>query len=248
MKTKVMLVGLIALASVALGQKVKSKNEQAAVKAVLDAQTPDEKIAAVDALLAKFKDTEFKAVVLGMAAEAAEQKGDSATAIVYGNRALEADPKNFQSMLLVSRQLAQGTKEFDLDKDDKEKRATKLANDAIATIAAAAKPNPNLSDEQWTSIKKDLTADAHETLGVIAIVDKKYDAAITEFKTAIDGAAKAEPATMLRLSGTYDDAKQYDQAIAMADRVLAMPDAPANLKKIATDEKARAQKLKAGQK
>ena len=248
MKTKVMLVGLLALAGLALGQKVKSKNEQAAVKAVLDAQTPDEKIAAVDALLAKFKDTEFKAIVLGMAAEAAQQKGDGATAIVYGNRALEADPKNFQAMLLVSRQLAQGTKEFDLDKDEKEKRATKLANDAMTTIAAAAKPNPTLSDEQWTGIKKDLIADAHETLGVIAAVDKKYDAAITEFKTAIDGAAHAEASTMLRLSGTYDDSKQYDLAIAMADRVLAMPDAAANLKKIAADEKARAVKLKAGQK
>ncbi len=53
---------------------------------------------------------------------------------------------------------------------------------------------------------------------------------------------------MLRLSGTYDDSKQYDLAIAMADRVLAMPDAAANLKKIAADEKARAVKLKAGQK
>jgi uncharacterized protein HemY len=150
-------------------------------------------------------------------------------------------------MLLVSGQLAQGTKEFDLDKDEKEKRATKLANDAIAAVTAAAKPNPNLTDDQWANIKKDLIAQAHETLGVIASVDKKYDAAITEFKTAIDGAATPEASTMLRLAGTYNNAKQYDQASAMADKVLATPGVPDNFKKIATDEKQRAAKLKGGQ-
>lgn len=248
MKTKVMLVGLLAVASLVMGQKVKSKNEQAAVKAVFDAQTPDAKIAAVDALLAKYKDTEYKAIALEQAAEAAQQKGDSATAIVYGNRALDADPKNFQAMLLVSGQLAQGTKEFDLDKDEKEKRATKLANDAVATVTAAVKPNPALSDEQWANIKKDLIAQAHETLGMIASVDKKWDVAINEFKTALDGAATPETTTMLRLTATYNNAKQYDEATAMADKVLAMPNTPANYKTIAMEEKQRAAKMKAGPK
>jgi uncharacterized protein HemY len=245
MKMKVMLVGFLAVASLALGQKVKSKNEQEAVKAVFDAQTPDAKIAAVDNLIAKFKDTEFKAIALEMAGEAAQQKGDSPNAIVYGTRAMEADPKNFQAMLLVSGQLAQGTKEFDLDKDEKVKRATKLANDAMAAVNAAAKPNPSLSDDQWTGIKKDLVAQAHETLGILALVDKKYDAAITEFKTAIDGANSPEATTMLRLTATYNNAKQYDLASAMADRVLGMPGVPDNFKKIAADEKARSAKLKA---
>ena len=37
-----------------------------------------------------------------MAGEAYSQKGDGPNAIVYGNRAIEADPKNFQALLLVS--------------------------------------------------------------------------------------------------------------------------------------------------
>ena len=244
MKTKVMVVGVLAVAGLALGQKVKSKNEGDAVKAVLEAQTPDAKIAAVDNLLAKYKDTEFKAIALEMAGEASQQKGDSANSIVYGTRALEADPKNFQAMLLVSGQLAQGTKEFDLDKDEKVKRATKLANDSVAAVTAAPKPNPQLPDEQWANIKKDLIAQAHETLGMIALVDKKYDTAIAEFKAAVDGASAPEVTTMLRLTATYNNAKQYDQASAMADRVLATPGAPDNYKKIATEEKQRAAKGK----
>jgi uncharacterized protein HemY len=246
MKMKVMLVSVLAVAGLATAQRVKSPKEAEAVQAVFKAQTPDAKIAAVDDLIAKFKDTEFKAIALEMAAEAAQQKNDSATALIYGNRALEADPKNFQAMLLVSGQLAQGTKEFDLDKDEKVKRATKLANDAITTVTAAAKPNPQLADDQWANIKKDIIAQGHETLGVLASVDKKYDVAITEFKTAIDGAATPEPATMIRLSASYNNAKKYDEATAMADRVLAMPNAPESLKKIAQEEKQRSAKLKSG--
>jgi tetratricopeptide (TPR) repeat protein len=249
MKMKLMLVGLLAIANLALGQpKVKSKNEQEAVLAVFNAQTPDQKIAAVDNLIAKFKDTEFKAIALEQAAEAAQQKGDSINAILYGDRALEADPKNFQAMLLVSGQIAQTTQEFALDKDERLKRASKLANDAITTVNAAVKPNPQLTDEQWESIKKDLISQAHETLGVIAIVDKKYDQAVTELKMALDGAATPQAATMIRLAAAYNSAGKFDDGMAMADKLLATAGVPDNIKKMAQDEKQRAAKGKAGQK
>ena len=115
-------------------------------------------------------------------------------------------------------------------------------------IISAAKPNPQLTDDQWAGIKKDLIAQSHETLGVIASVDKKWDAAIAEFKTAVEGESTPEPATMLRLAATYNNAKQYDEATAMADKVLALPNVPDKFKKIAQDEKQRAAKLKASTK
>jgi tetratricopeptide (TPR) repeat protein len=245
MNTKFMMVGLLAAGSLAMGQKVKSNKEAQAVQAVFTASTPDQKIAAVDNLLSKFSDTEYKAVTLEMAGEAYQQKGDSANAIVYGNRALEADPKNFQAMLLVAGQLAQITKEFDLDKDEKVKRATKLANDAIATVNATAKTNPKLTDEQWTNIKKDLIAQAHETLGVIASIDKHWNAAIGEFKLAVDNAANPEVTTMIRLAVAYNNDKKYDEAAAVADRALATPGIPDTFKKFAQDEKQRAAQGKA---
>ena len=41
-------------------------------------------------------------IALFQAGQAAQQKGDAAGAINYGNRAIEADPKNYQALLLVS--------------------------------------------------------------------------------------------------------------------------------------------------
>ena len=47
MKMKVMLVGVLAIAGLATAQKPKSPKELEAVQAVISAQTPDAKIAAV---------------------------------------------------------------------------------------------------------------------------------------------------------------------------------------------------------
>jgi hypothetical protein len=49
---------------------------------------------------------------------------------------------------------------------------------------------------------------------------------------------------MARLSKAYVDAKQYDDAITTADKVLAMNDAPAAVKQFAQQQKAAATKLK----
>jgi tetratricopeptide (TPR) repeat protein len=244
MKMKSLIAALLMAGTLAMGQKVKSPKEGEAVNAVLTATTPDQRIAAADNLLSKYKDTQFKSIALQMAGESYAQKGDGPNAIVYGDRAIEADPKNFQALLLVSSQLARMTKEFDLDKDEKLKRATKLANDAIAAINAAEKPNPQLTDDQWTGIKKDLTSEAHETLGMIASVDKKWDPAIAELKTAIDVSSTPSYTAMVRLMSAYNASKKYDDASALADKLIATADAPDNLKKIAQQEKAAAAKGK----
>lgn len=243
MKMKSLIAVLLMAGTLAMGQKVKSKAEGEAVNAVLTATTPDQRIAAADNLLSKYKDTAFKSIALQMAGESYSQKGDGPNAIVYGDRAIEADPKNFQALLLVSSQLARMTKEFDLDKDEKLKRATKLANDAVAAISTAEKPNPQLTDDQWAGIKKDLTSEAHETLGMIATVDKKWGPAITEYKAAIDVSASPAYTAMVRLMSVYNNDKKYDDATALADKLIAAG-APDNLKKIAQDEKVRAAKGK----
>jgi tetratricopeptide (TPR) repeat protein len=244
MKMKSLIAALLMAGTLAIGQpKPKSKAEAQAVNAVISAATPDQRIAAAESLLSTYKDTPFKSLALQLEAEAYVQKGDGLNAIVFGDRAIEADPKNFQALLLVSSQLARMTKEFDLDKDEKLKRATKLANDAIPAIAGAVKPNPQFTDDQWTGIKKDLTSEAHETLGIIASVDKRPDAAIAEFRTAIDGAASPAYTAMVRLISVYNINKKYDDASALADKLIASG-APDNLKKIAGEEKARAAKGK----
>ena len=71
-------------------------------------------------------------------------------------------------MLLKSGELARGTRENDLDKDEKLGKAEKLANEAI-TIVGTAEAQCALTDTQWNEIKKEYVGDAHRDLGMIAM-------------------------------------------------------------------------------
>src|SRR5690348_11033297 len=76
----------------------KSPKEQEALMAVFNTQDPDARIAAVENLLTKFADTEFKAVALQIAAASAQQKNDFEKMVLYSERTLEADPANYAAM------------------------------------------------------------------------------------------------------------------------------------------------------
>ena len=51
---------------------------------------------------ANFADTEFKAIALQVAAASAQQKNDFEKMVVYAERTLEADPKNYPAMLMLA--------------------------------------------------------------------------------------------------------------------------------------------------
>ncbi len=238
------VAAMLTLGAVAFAQKPKSQKEIDAIKAVQSAQTPDERIAAVDNLVTKFADTEFKAWALNLAADAAQRKNDSPKAIAYAQSALDTDPKNYQAMLLISGELAKSTRENDLDKEEKLARSEKLAKDAIVAINAAVKPNPQVTDDQWTGFKKDMISQAHEDEGLIAMARKKYDVAVAEFKESVEGASTVDPASMVRLASAYDLSGKQDEGIAVLDKVLAMPNLNPVIKQFATGEKARAEQSK----
>ncbi|MFB3826069.1 MAG: tetratricopeptide repeat protein [Bryobacteraceae bacterium] len=224
----------------------KSKGEVEALQAMFGAQDPDSRIKAADNLVTKFADTEFKAIALFFAAASYEQKGDFEKVILYGERTLEADPKNYSAMLMLARNIAQRTREFDLDREEKLAKVAKYVKDAQEAINTAPKPNPSLTDEQWAGAKKDLSAQGHEALGMAAMARKQYDVAANEFKTSSEMASQVDPATLVRLGAAYNLAGKPDLAIPVLDKVLAMPDAHPTVKQFAQAEKVRATQAKAG--
>lgn len=224
----------------------KSQKEVDALMAIQNAQDPDSRIAAVENLLTKFADTEFKGFALYLATVSAQQKNDFEKLLLYGERTLEVDPKNYATMLLMSSAIALRTREHDLDKEEKLSRAEKLARDAGEALKTAAKPNPQLTDEQWEAAKKDFQAQMYESLGIASSGRKKYDDAINHFKSAVD--LNGDTATMVRLGSTYNLAQKYDEAIATLDKVMAVADAPPQVKQIAQAERARAIQAKGAKK
>jgi tetratricopeptide (TPR) repeat protein len=226
-------------------QKAKvTAKEAEAINAMFSATTPDAQIAAAENLLSKFVDTSYKSLALYLEADCYSRKNDFEKSIVFAERSLEADPQNFQAMLLLARQYAAHTNENDLDKEEKLNKAAKYANDSIPVIDKAPKPNPNVPDDKWEAAKKDYTSQAHEALGMVADVRKKYDVAATEYKAAVDGAAVPDPTTSVRYAVAEEHLGKFDEAIAALDKVISDPNSQPVVKQYATNEKTKATNMK----
>jgi tetratricopeptide (TPR) repeat protein len=222
--------------------KVKSKEEAAAIKKIVDAKTADEKIAAVDALITGFADTVFKSTALMEAAEAEDSKSDYAKAVSYGELAIQADPMQFYGMILVAGELAQHTQKYDLDKEEKLGKAEKYVAQALAVIPTATKPEGAGSEAEWNNFKKDQTANAHKDLGLIAAARQKFDVAAKEYQISVDTAVTPDTVTMARLANAYNETGKYTEALAMATKVLKIDGVNPTVKAYAEQQQQRAQK------
>src|SRR5579885_236459 len=188
------------------------------------APPPQSQVKAAKEFVVKFADSQYKGIALYDAAEAADQKGDWQKAIIYGDESLQADSTNFDAKLLVAGEIAQHTRENDLDKDDKLAKAEKYTKEALEAIPTAAKPQPSIKDEQWENYKKYATARAHVDLGLIAMAQRKTAVEAQEFKTAVDMMNPPDQVAMARLANAYNELKQYDDALAVLNKLLAMSD------------------------
>jgi tetratricopeptide (TPR) repeat protein len=222
----------------------KSAKELDAVKALFAASQagPDQTIAAAEALITGFADTEFKEVALFFEARSYQTKNDLVKAQVYGERVLEINPKNYQTTLLLGEVMAQTTRENDLDKEEKLAKAEKYLKDTIENLKTAAKPNPQTPDKDWEDARQQMTAEAHSGLGLCALTRKKYDAAVAEFKAASD--LDPQPAFLVRQASALQSLGKNDEAIVICDKVLADPQLHPQIKQVT--EGVRAAAIKAG--
>lgn len=224
--------------------KLKSQKEQEAVMAIFNAADPAARIAATDNLMAKFADSEFKGTALYIATASAEEMGDWEKTVVYADRTLMVDPKNYGVMLMLARGYASKTREFDLDKDEKLGKAEKYAKSALEMVKTAPKLRAEIPDADWEMQKKNFVSEGYEALGLAAGTRKKYDDAVAAFKAGLD-AVPGNPSLMTRLAQTYYDSKQNDLAIKTADEVLGLANLNPQVKSIITGIKTRAVAAKA---
>lgn len=223
----------------------KSQKEVAALQAVQNAKSPDEQLQAIENVLTNFADTDYKGILLYTAMQIEIRKNDYAQIMFYGERLLEADPKNAFALVTLAGETARRTREFDLDKDDKLAKVDKWAQAGIDAAKDMPKPSPQVPDDQWAAARKDLQAQGYAALGMSAALRKKYDDAIADYKQALGVAATSDPTTWVRLGQVYLDANKLDDASAAFDKALSDPTSPASVKQVAQSKKDEVAKKKA---
>lgn len=226
---------------------IRSKAEFEGLQAIFDAAGDKARIVAVDTFVEKFPDSEWKGFALHMGAISYQQMNDYKNLMTYGERALEVEPDNCHVMLVMSTALARRNRESGFDKEEELNRAAELANRAIKILANAPRPNVTISDDQWEAARKDLISQAHEALGIIASNRKNYEEAVDEYKQSIELNTNPVPVTQVRLGAAYIEVGDYGEAIVTLEAALADPQLQGQARTLAEQQKARAQKMQAGQ-
>jgi tetratricopeptide (TPR) repeat protein len=216
----------------------KSAAEGAAVQAMLQAQTPDDQIRTAEELITRYSSTNYKAYALFTEAGAYEQKGDYAKAIAYCEKALAADPKDFDAEILMASVLASNVSDSDPDKAAKLDRVEKAAKQALEVIKTAPKPRVfQMTDSQWISMKNSSASQAWQVLAMAATIEKKADEAIADYDKGL--ALTPDPGLMVRVGRALEAFQKYDDALGWFDKAIASHDADAQLKDIAEKDKTR---------
>ena len=223
----------------------KSKGEQDALQALIAVvNEPDKAIAAAEALITKYADTDYKGIALYVEADAYQRKGDYDHMVIYAERTLEVNPQDFRATMLMATYYATRTRENDLDREERLGKAEKYSNQVIEMMKTMPKPNPQLADDEWAAVRKDIAAEAYNTIGLANLTRKKYDVAAANFKQAVDTNSRPEPAYMVRMASALQLSGKHDDAILWCDKVLAIPEVHPTIKNLATQ--IRAASVKAG--
>ena len=226
------------------GPRPKSQKELDALMAIQNAKDPDSRLKAIDDLLNNFSDTDFKGQVLDMAVDTARMKNDSGAVAAWADRALQNNPKDYIAHADLAAALASQMKEFDLNLKDEAAKVQQQAQGAIDDVKDAPKPNPNITDAQWETAKKEIAAQGYEAWGMSDMTQKNYKDAAQQFSHAIS--LSPNSVLRVRLGQAYLNDKQYDAAIAQYDLAMSDANAPVQVKQIAQAGKVQAAKLKAG--
>lgn len=221
--------------------KMKSQKEVDAWNAINSAPSIDVQLQKIDDFLTAFADSDYRLILLDRAVGMAAEKNDYPLTMAWGQRDLDVNPNSYVAMLSLSTVTAASTREFDLDKDQKLNQAEKWANGALQALKTATRP-VFIQEEKWPEAKKFYLSSCHQALGLIAIDRKKFDVASAEFQTAFD--ITPEPTYLIRMGEANLKGRNFDTAIAVFDKVLAMPDLNPVVKQVAEREKADAVRRK----
>jgi tetratricopeptide (TPR) repeat protein len=232
--------------------KISEPQRQAILKVQAAAQASnwDGMIQAITNLLENFPDTPYKHRMLIAAMQAAGNENNYEQLVVWGDRVIQDDPNDILARVQLADAIGQHTRENDLDKDQSLKKVEDYAHQALTLLqnANTAPPSVPLNDPaQWPAMKQQLTGEADYALAISAELKKNDADAQKLFQQAI----AAEPTNgtfYVRLARIDIKLKQYDDAIAAAQKGIDAPNVAPTVKQIAEQEKAQATSLKASAK
>jgi tetratricopeptide (TPR) repeat protein len=230
------------------GRKVLQAKSQDELKAYQDAMGKTDAAqvdAAASAFAAKYPSSELKASLFVRAMNLYGQASNAEKVIELGRKAITADPTNPVSLVQVGAVLVEGTRDTDMDRDQRLAEAAKDSHAAIDNVGQLMVP-ADATPERIAAVKASILTMAYNTLGVIDLNKKDPAGAEQQFLKAVDaGKAQPEAAVFLRLSVAQDQLKKYPEALDSANKALQYAPQGSAAQNLAKQQQERMQKLMA---
>ena len=229
------------------GHRVLQAKSQDELKAYQEAATktdPAQAEAAANDFAAKFPDSDLRSALYQRTMNMYAQAGNTDKVVDVGRKAIAADPINPVPLMEVASTLAENTRDSDLDREQRLAEAAKDAHGAIDNIDTGLLLPANPDPEKVAAAKRTILTNSYTALGVVDMNRNDYAAAATSFQKAIDESKDTPEAVLyLRLSVAQDRQKEYQQALASANKAVqyAKPGTPAET--LAKQQQDRMQKL-----
>ena len=224
--------------------QAKSAEEYGAYNAAAALTDPGQIVAAADAFVQKYPNSELKELLYVRAMQIYQQQNNSAQVITAGRKAIAINPQNPVTLIEVASALVMDTRENDLDREARFAEAAKDAQAGIDNIDTGLQVPPTVSAAQVAAAKANYRSIAYETLGIIAMNGKDYATAEQNFQKAADFMKdQPEAEVYLRLSVVQDNQKKYPEALDSANKALQYAAEGSAEKNLAKQQQARLQKL-----
>ncbi len=203
-------------------KQAKTKEEYAAYNKAVALTDPAQLEAAANDFVQKFPDSELKGFLFVRAAEMYQGTGNSEKTLELGRKALEYQPNEAVINAMMASELAEKTKETDLDRDERLAECVKYAQAALANVDSIPAP-PQMTPEQLASAKNQLRSDAYASMGMAGYKKKDYATAEQNFAKALEVFPENpdKEYTMLRLTVSLDKQQKYPEALEWAKKTQA---------------------------
>ena len=137
-----------------------------------------------------------------------------------GRKALAIDPDDPESLVNVASELAEKTRDTDLDKDQRLDEAMKMAQKAL-TVDIDSRIPANTPPARAEAYKGQLRSFAYSIVGTLEFKRDQFPQAEADLRKSIDAfPSQPDPVVVLRLAISLDRQEKYADALKEANRAV----------------------------
>jgi tetratricopeptide (TPR) repeat protein len=199
---------------------------------------------AADDFATKYPDSELRVMLYKAAMQNYQRTGNSEKIVAMGRKALAVDPDDPEALVTVASELAEKTRDTDLDKDQRLDEAMKMAQKALTTVDSDVPIPPNTPQAQVDAYKGQLRSFAYSIIGTLEFKKDQFAQAETDLRKSIEAyPSQPDPVVVLRLAIALDRQEKYADALKEANHAVELTQEGTPAGGLARQERDRLQQL-----